>query len=120
VLPEYPLLRNERIVLYSDGGIHSAQAWFLLKAEGYYGVYMLLGGLDAWKDEVLFPSLPADPSPEELEQFERARFVAKQFGGKPRTGVEETVEQAAVPLPKVDAPARSVAPKRSKKKKEGC
>src|SRR5207244_8862767 len=27
--------RNEKIVLYSEGGIHSAQAWFLLKAQGY-------------------------------------------------------------------------------------
>jgi rhodanese-related sulfurtransferase len=120
MLPDYPLLRNERIVLYSDGGIHSAQAWFLLKAQGYHGVYMLFGGLDAWKDEVLFPALPADPTPEELARFERARFVSEQFGGTPRTGVEDEVRQAAVPLPKVDASARTVAPTRAKKKKEGC
>ena len=25
---DYPLYRNEKIVLYSDGGIHAAQAWF--------------------------------------------------------------------------------------------
>ncbi|MBL7995213.1 rhodanese-like domain-containing protein, partial [bacterium] len=36
-LEKYPLLRNEKIILYSDGGIHSAQAWFLLKARGYKG-----------------------------------------------------------------------------------
>ena len=29
-LADYPLFRNETIVLYSDGGMHSAQAWFLL------------------------------------------------------------------------------------------
>jgi rhodanese-related sulfurtransferase len=32
-LHDYPLYHNEKIVLYSDGGIHSAQAWFLLRAE---------------------------------------------------------------------------------------
>ena len=54
-LPDYGLERNEKIILYSEGGIHSAQAWFLLKAMGYKSVYMLRGGLDDWKDLVLFP-----------------------------------------------------------------
>lgn len=119
-LPDYPLLRNERIIVYSDGGIHSAQAWFLLKAEGYPGVYMLFGGLDAWKDDVLFPALPADASVEQQADFERARFVSRHFGGTPRTGVEETTEAAAVPMPSIEAPARGVTPTRTKKKKEGC
>ena len=30
-LPTYGLERNEKIILYSEGGIHSAQAWFLLR-----------------------------------------------------------------------------------------
>ena len=29
-LPESALLANEKIVLYSDGGIHASQAWMLL------------------------------------------------------------------------------------------
>jgi rhodanese-related sulfurtransferase len=118
-LPDYPLLRNERIVLYSDGGIHSAQAWFLLRAQGFPGVTMLFGGLDAWKDEVLFPALPADATPEQLSSFERARVVSEFFGGTPRSGVEAKAEVAAVPLPSVETPARVVAPTR-KKRKEGC
>ena len=48
---------TEKVVLYSEGGIHSAQAWFLLKARGATNAYFLLGGLDAWKSDVLFPSL---------------------------------------------------------------
>jgi len=119
-LPDYPLLRNERIVLYSDGGIHSAQAWFLLKARGYPGAYMLFGGLDAWMDEVLFPTLPADATAGQQAEFERARFVSEYFGGTPRTGVEQAADTAAVPLPTVDATARPVTPTRTKKKKEGC
>ena len=52
-LVDYPLLRTEKVVLYSEGGIHSAQAWMLLRAQGHESAYMVLGGLDAWKDEVL-------------------------------------------------------------------
>ena len=57
-LPGYGLARNERIVLYSQGGIHAAQGWMLLRALGYQGVYTLFGGLDGWTDEVLYPAPP--------------------------------------------------------------
>jgi rhodanese-related sulfurtransferase len=119
-LPEYPLLRNEKIVLYSDGGIHSAQAWFLLKAARYPGAYILLGGLDAWVDEILFPALPEQPTAEQAAEFERVRFVSEFFGGSARAGAEEPGDRAALPLPKVD---NSKTPKtftRKKKKKKGC
>jgi rhodanese-related sulfurtransferase len=119
-LADYPLYRNEKIVLYSDGGIHSAQAWFLLKAKGYHGAYILFDGLNAWKDEILFPSLPADATPEEQASFERARFVSEFFGGTPRTGVTGEIDEAAVPMPTIDAPARKVAPTRKKKKRKAC
>ena len=49
--------KNQSIVLYSEGGVHSAQAMFLLWAEGYDKVYMLKGGLNEWKDDVLYPQL---------------------------------------------------------------
>jgi hypothetical protein len=121
-LPEFPLLRTEKIVLYSDGGIHAAQAWMLMQAQGYRVVYTVLGGLDAWKDEVLYPALPAQASASERARFERAVAVARFFGGEPRSG---GVAAAPVPmaLPKLAAPAPSgvatpVAPR--KKKKEGC
>lgn len=94
--------RNEKIVLYSEGGIHSAQAWFLLKAQGYPSVYFLKGGLDEWKEAVL--------------------------GQKPVTQVSAAPAQtpaavtAVVPAPpKLEAPSTppaTEAPK--KKKKEGC
>lgn len=119
-LPDYPLFRNETIVLYSGGGIHSAQGWMLLRAEGFRGVYMLLGGLDAWKDDVLFPALPDGASAEETAAFERARTVSSFFGGTPRTGVASSVEAADVPMPEVEMPARPVTTTRKKKKKEGC
>jgi hypothetical protein len=121
-LPDYPLLRNEKIVLYSEGGIHSAQAWMLLRAQGFDAVYMVRGGLDAWKDEVLFPSLPAGVGPQDLARFERTAQMAKFFGGQPRTA-GDAAAPAAVDLPKLTAPPPRpgpATPVARKKKKEGC
>ena len=121
-LADYPLLRNEKIVLYSEGGIHSAQAWMLLRAQGYEAVYMVLGGLDAWKDEVLFPTLPADADAQARAQFEQAAQVAKFFGGEARTGSEATAA-STLELPKLTAPPPApgpATPVAKKKKKEGC
>ena len=122
-LADYPLLRNEKIVLYSEGGIHSAQAWLLLRAQGYEGVYTVLGGLDGWKDEVLFPALPAKAGPRERAQFERTAALAQFFGGQPRSDSSAVAEAPATALPKLTAPAATgpavpAAPR--KKKKEGC
>ena len=130
-LADHPLLRNEKIVLYSEGGIHSAQAWMLLRAQGYEAVYMVLGGLDAWKDEVLFPVLPVDADAKARAQFERAAQVAKFFGGEARIGVaaadaqsaSTTAPAVANELPKLTAPPPMpgpATPVAKKKKKEGC
>ena len=121
-LADYPLLRNEKIVLYSEGGIHSAQAWMLLRAQGYDAVYMVLGGLEAWQDEVLFPSLPAGADAKQRARFERAAALAQFFGGQPRSG-EAGAPAAAAELPKLTAPPSSAGPATpagKKKKKEGC
>jgi hypothetical protein len=56
----------------------------VLKGRGFTRVYTLLEGLDAWKDEVLFPVMPQAPTPEQQAQFERAAQVATYFGGQPR------------------------------------
>jgi rhodanese-related sulfurtransferase len=122
-LADYPLLRNEKLVLYSEGGIHSAQAWMLLRAQGYEAVYMVLGGLDAWKDEVLFPSLPADADAQARAQFERATQVAKFFGGEARVAGDAAAPSAGAELPKLTAPPPMpgpATPVAKKKKKEGC
>jgi rhodanese-related sulfurtransferase len=131
-LIDHPLLRNEKILLYSAGGIHSAQAWMLLRAQGYGAVYMVLGGLDAWQDEVLFPTLPADADAQARAQFEQPARVAKFFGGEARIAVAPeaghtaatTAPAVANKLPKLTTPppmtgpAAPMGPK--KKKKEGC
>ena len=120
-LPDYGLERNEKIILYSEGGIHSAQAWFLLKAMEFKSVYMLRGGLDDWKDLVLFPSMPSNPSPEQLAAFSKMKEVSKFFGGTPQTGSTAKSSDAALPLPKLQMPGTPTGPMAvQKKKKEGC
>ena len=121
-LPEFPFLRTEKIVLYSDGGIHAAQAWMLMRAQGYRAVYTVLGGLEGWKDEVLYPALPAQASAADRARFERAAALSRFFGGAPRAE-GGAVAAAPMELPRLAAPAPSgaataVAPR--KKKKEGC
>jgi hypothetical protein len=130
-LADASLARNERIVLYSDGGIHSAQAWFLLRARGYRGVYILLGGLDEWRDQVLSPVLASEPTPFEAKRNQRLQARAAHFGGQARVGTgvaPEPVPVAAAPVPVATAPAVAApaapagpaAPAPRKKKKEGC
>jgi rhodanese-related sulfurtransferase len=119
-LPDAGFARNEKIVLYSDGGIHSAQAWFLLKAKGYKGVYMLRDGLDGWKDQVLFPVLTENPTPFQSRRDEQLKRIAAHFGGQARTSSGATAAEATkmVAMPNLRMPAAGAAPKR--KKKEGC
>lgn len=123
-LADAGLLRNEKIILYSDGGIHSAQAWFLLKARDYRGVYLLRGGLEEWKDQVLFPTAPESPTPEQAAAFEKRKQVSTFFGGTPLAGARrETGSAITMPVPALPAapaagPAAGGAP--VKKKKEGC
>jgi hypothetical protein len=121
-LADYGLLRNETILLYSEGGIHSAQAWFLLKARRYNGVYILRGGLDEWKDQILFPRMPAEQTPEQVAAYAKARAVSRFFGGTPQTGAAEQRPSVTAPLPQLPAPGASPAggAVAGKKKKEGC
>jgi hypothetical protein len=117
--------RTEKIVLYGDGGIHAAQAWMVLKGRGYTQVYTLLEGLDAWKDEVLFPAMPQNPTPEEQARFERAVHVAKFFGGQPRAAAAPGAGPMALPtqaaVPQVAPPVLPAgAGGGPKKKREGC
>jgi len=121
-LAEYPLRRNEKIVLYSEEGIHAAQAWFLLRAKEFSGTTILRGGLGGWKATILFPRLPDGAGAEEKAAFERKKLVSAFFGGSASVGgtasATPSVEmpKLAMPVPKSPAAQQSGA----KKKKEGC
>lgn len=126
-LADSDLQRNEKIVLYSAEGIHSAQAWFLLKAKKFPAVYILLGGLKQWNEQVVFPEMPAESAtPAERIAFAGAAERARFFGGAPRAAaggaaVVGVAAVAAPTLPTVVPPPASVpAGAAAKKKKEGC
>jgi rhodanese-related sulfurtransferase len=121
-LPDSSLLANEKVVLYSDGGIHASQAWMLLRAKGFENSYALKGGLEQWNEEVLFPALAENATSEERARFERAVALARFFGGSPRTGGLQTGVVKTPEMPRVEAPAPATgaAPVAPKKKKEGC
>ncbi|HSQ75396.1 MAG TPA: rhodanese-like domain-containing protein [Bacteroidota bacterium] len=122
-LAGYGLQKNEKIVIYSDGGIHSAQAWFLLKTQGYKGVTMLFGGLEAWKDNVLFPGPPEHPTPAQSVQFAKMKEVSKFFGGTPQTDSTAAATAPSFTMPKLEMPQAGATPRGTapvKKMKEGC
>ena len=132
VLTDAGLGRQEKLVLYSDGGIHASQAWMLLRAQGYKSVYVLKGGLDEWKDQVVFPIVADNPSPSDRARDERLRSISAFFGGQPRsaaavaagsTGATGAAAMAMPAMPNVAAPpspAGGAKAATKKKKKEGC
>jgi len=119
------LRRDERIVLYSEEGIHSAQAWMLLKAHRFPAAYILLGGLAGWQEHVLYPLEPPAEAPiAERAAFARAAEIARHFGGAPRTAAAAaaalpppTGADAMAP-PTVASPPSSRRPVRARR--EGC
>lgn len=115
------LRRNQKIVLFSDDDVTPSQAWFILKSKNYKGVYILDGGLNAWKEKVLFPKAPVNGSKEELVQFEKMKEVTKFFGGTAQTdsSVAETKQEIKLPTPTVGT-TKTTAPTGKKKKREGC
>jgi len=121
-LGESTLQHNEKVILYAERGERAAQAWMLLKAKGYQGAYLLRGGLEAWKDSVLFPRIPANATPSQVVEFARIREVSRFFGGTPQALAGDSAGRSVV-LPTLSLPAPkaaggAAAPK--KKKKEGC
>lgn len=86
---------DETIVLYSEAGVHGAQAWVFLRALGHRRVYFLRRGLHEWLDDVMSPTLAADASPEARARFERVEELSRWFGGLPRRLTAESYEAAS-------------------------
>jgi len=78
---------NAKIVLYSTGGAHAAQAWVLLRMRGFRNVSFLREGAYEWTARVLQPQLAVDATAAERAEFERAKPMSRFFGGTARTGV---------------------------------
>jgi rhodanese-related sulfurtransferase len=91
-----PLDSSATYVLYSEGGTHAAQGWFLMRARGVENVYFLRGGLYEWLDQVMSPRLAADAPAAERDSV---LALTRWFGGK----VERVGETAAPPSSALDA-----------------
>ena len=74
-----PLDTSATYVLYSEGGTHAAQGWFLLRARGVKNVFFLRGGLYEWLEEVMNPRV-ASTTPQ--AQRDSIRALTLWFGGK--------------------------------------
>lgn len=116
------LLRNEKIILYSDDELNAAQAWFLLRANEYNSSYILSGGLKEWNEKILFPAAPSDSTAESLAQFEKIAGVSRFFGGQPQSAsLTGSTDKAMIQKPKLQMPVqKKAAGPVGKKKKEGC
>jgi len=114
------LMRNEKILLYSDDGISSAQAWFIMKASQYKHIYLLEGGMKNWKETVLFPTLVSNADAAQLSEFEKSKEVCRFFGGAPQiAGGTTSALPAELPTPVIRKNPISTSGKK-KKKREGC
>lgn len=118
------LMRNQKILLCGNDDVASAQAWFILKSSDYKAVYILKGGMEAWRNEILFPKFDSSATSEQKATFEKIKQVSLHFGGTPQIIAGGTASPVAMqttsttPAPKLlTAPGKSGG---TKKKKEGC
>lgn len=123
-LPKSDLLRNQKIILISDDEVAASQGWFILKANDYKGVYILNGGINRWKVQVLFPKCPLNANDEEIANFKKMEEISKYFGGQammvsPDTETATTTTQIQLPTSNTKkSGTTTTSPK--KKKREGC
>lgn len=118
------LMRNQKILLFGNDDVTSAQAWFILKSSKYKSVLILKGGMEAWKNEILYPKLDTSATLEQKAAFEKTKQVSLHFGGTPQMISGGTATSISVQTtPTAPAPKLSASPSKAggaKKKKEGC
>ena len=90
-----PFATDETVVLYSEFGVHGAQAWIFLRAFGLHRVFFLRNGLHEWLDDVMSPTLAADAPADARAGFARISELSRSFGGMPRVLGGNTAGTAA-------------------------
>jgi len=93
-------------VLYSEGGTHAAQGWFLLRARGVKNVFFLRGGLYEWLEQVMNPHV-ASTTPQAVRDSIRA--ITLWFGGKMTVVDSATTTTPSALDGELSAPHRSDA-----------
>ncbi|MFL5619167.1 MAG: rhodanese-like domain-containing protein [Gemmatimonadaceae bacterium] len=96
------------LVLYSDDDVRDARAWANLAARGHRHAYVLNGGMDAWRHEVMDPVLHGDST-------DYVATLSRYFGGVPRVdgaGSQDAIRPRANDARghEATAPTRSAGP----------
>jgi len=110
------------VVLYSEGGTHAAQGWFVLRARGLQRVYFLRGGIFEWVDEVMEARIPSTATPTEREMFKEIAELSRYFGGQP--GISDrppsVLDEIALPRPNEGGAAHSGSEATARLRRRGC
>ena len=78
---------DSTVVLYSEDGPRTTQAWILMRMRGYRNVFFLREGIYEWISRVHEPRLAIDATAAERADFERAAELSRFFGGLPLADV---------------------------------
>ena len=94
-------------VFYSNGSVHSNEAWMVTRQQGYMNNYVLQGGLNYWMEAIVNPDPPSDLSPdEEFARYDFRRAVNSALGGE---SVQRTAEAPPPPPMPVIRPRERTA-----------
>ena len=106
-LVRHPWGAGETVVLYSEGGTHAAQGWFLLRARGVRHVVFLKGGLYDWITQVVDAKLARATTADGRARADSIAELSRWFGGMPVVvdDAEATVFPDAAPGSAVPMPA---------------
>ncbi|MEG3190929.1 rhodanese-like domain-containing protein [Lysobacter sp. D1-1-M9] len=72
------------LVIYSDDSIKPDAVPQRLAGRDRQTILRLRGGLQAWSDEVLFPTIRSDASAARRRAFDERARLSRYFGGSPR------------------------------------
>jgi rhodanese-related sulfurtransferase len=101
-------------VLYSNGTLHSHQAWMILRQLGFENNYVLEGGLNYWFDTIMNPQAPSVYAPdEEFAKYDFRKAASGALGGG------GAVALSAPAKTKADKP-RIIRKKKKKAPSGGC
>jgi rhodanese-related sulfurtransferase len=105
-LVRHPWRADETVVLYSEGGTHAAQGWFLLRARGVSHVVFLKGGLYDWITQVVEAKIARPTTADGRARADSIAELSRWFGGMPvvvddaeATVFPDAVPGSAVPMP---------------------
>ena len=74
--------RSMEVVFFSNGDLHSDQAWILCKRLGYENLFVMEGGLNRWFTQIMQPEEPPATAPSEaFDLYTFRKGASIYFGG---------------------------------------